>query len=304
MKSITLYCDVQTLGNRVLLSEGTEVDTECIEELISTSNNSYQKFKLMEYGTVRRDLEKALAVDNYRPLFPDKGTVNAVLSDMAEVELIEPVLKMLDFFKAHDPYSYRHFLTVYALSTLIARTLMPDDRERRRLIETGPTHDFGKTSVPMRILRKSTALTVKETNIVRGHAVFGYVLLSYYHADPSCLSSVIARDHHERLNGMGHPRGIELTDKIVEIVSVCDVFDALLSPRPYRPISYDKRTAIEEITSLAGQGEFSWDIVKALISHNRKNKPHYEDVVVTRNNRGVPPAGNMYGKTAPPEEGE
>jgi len=80
--------------------------------------------------------------------------------------------------------------------------------------------------------------------------------------------------------------------------AVSDVYDALISLRPYRPVSYDNRTALEEITGMAERNEIGWDVVKALIAHNRKDKPHYSEVAISTEKRGTPPGGNVYGVTA------
>jgi HD-GYP domain-containing protein (c-di-GMP phosphodiesterase class II) len=127
------------------------------------------------------------------------------------------------------------------------------------------------------------------------HSAAGYVLLSYYLGDPRSLASLVARDHHERKDGSGYPRGIPLRDLLVEVIAVCDVYDALISPRPYRPASYDNRTALEEITGMAERGEIGWDVVKALVACNRSARPHYSESEVSTEKRGVPPPGNLHG---------
>ncbi len=107
----------------------------------------------------------------------------------------------------------------------------------------------------------------------------------------------MARDHHERKDGSGYPYGTLLSDKPGEIVDVSDIYDALISSRVYRPISYDNRTALEEITKMAEQHKIGWQVVTALIAHNRKDKPQPGDVVVSLEKRGTPPPGNVYGIT-------
>jgi HD-GYP domain-containing protein (c-di-GMP phosphodiesterase class II) len=82
---------------------------------------------------------------------------------------------------------------------------------------------------------------------------------------------------------------------LIEIVAVTDVYDALISTRPYRPISYDNRTALEEITAMAEGGQFNWKIVKALVALNRASKPHFDDCIISLEKRGTPPPRNTYG---------
>ncbi|RJQ15328.1 MAG: hypothetical protein C4560_10805 [Nitrospiraceae bacterium] len=71
----------------------------------------------------------------------------------------------------------------------------------------------------------------------------------------------------------------------------------MISPRPYRPISYDNRTALEVLTDLAGKNEINREVVRALIALNRKDKPHFKECVISKEKRGAPPKLNNYRKT-------
>jgi HD-GYP domain-containing protein (c-di-GMP phosphodiesterase class II) len=188
---------------------------------------------------------------------------------------------------------------IFALSTLMAKILVPEHQRRILNAAAGPSHDLGKICVPLEILMKRDPLTREERNILFQHSVAGYVLLSYYHKDPYNFSARVARDHHERCDGSGYMRGIKLNNRMVEIVAVSDVYDALISPRPYRPVSFDNRTALEEVTAMAQRGQISWDLLQVLISLNRKDKPDFRSFSVSLEKRGTPPTENAYGKTEP-----
>jgi HD-GYP domain-containing protein (c-di-GMP phosphodiesterase class II) len=216
---------------------------------------------------------------------------------MERVHPLYPILDSLDYFHRHDFYTYRHILMVFSLSTLLAKDLVSDFHEWVREAVAGITHDLGKVCVPLNILKKRVPLTRTERSIIEHHAAAGYVLLCYYSRDNQGLAPTTARDHHERRDGSGYPRSILLNNPLVEIIAVSDIYDALISSRAYRPVSYDNRTALEEITSMAGRNKIGWEVVRALIAHNRKNKPHYSDVSVSFEKRGVPPPGNIYGIT-------
>ena len=95
--------------------------------------------------------------------------------------------------------------------------------------------------MPIDILMKRDPLTRDERNVLFQHPVAGYVLLCYYTKDMNNFSAKVARDHHERLAGSGYMRGVKLKYPMVEIVAVSDVYDALISPRPYRPTAFDNR---------------------------------------------------------------
>jgi putative two-component system response regulator len=187
---------------------------------------------------------------------------------------------------------------VFALSTLLAKDLVPDYQERIRLSATGPTHDTGKICVPLPILKKTTPLTKTERSFLEHHTAAGYVLLSYYYKDIHHLACKVALDHHERRDGSGYPRGTLLKDPIVEIIAACDVYDALIMPRPYRSAAYDNRTALEKITEMAEQNKIGWDVVRTLIAHNRKSLPHYGEITLSAEKRGISPSYNVYGMIA------
>jgi HD-GYP domain-containing protein (c-di-GMP phosphodiesterase class II) len=184
---------------------------------------------------------------------------------------------------------------VFALSALIARDLSTNYRDWENAVSIGPTHDIGKICVPLHILKKETPLTRVERNILDHHTTAGYVLLSYFHKDPENIAAIVARDHHERKDGSGLPRGIRLADRMMEIIVVCDVYDALISPRPYRAASYDNRTALEEITKMAEMNKIGWYVVKSLVAHNRGAKPGASEVKISIEKRGAPPSVNFHG---------
>ncbi len=89
---------------------------------------------------------------------------------------------------------------------------------------------------------------------------------------------------------------------MVEIIAVSDVYDALIRPRPYRPAAFDNRAALEQITEMAKQNKLGWDVVKALIAHNRKSRPHYKELTIGTEKRGKPPSQNVYGMIAEEDE--
>ncbi len=303
MKNLKLGYPVTTLDNELLLQAGSDLSDETINGLISSNKiKSYKSLPLLEYGTVKKDLLRFLSQPPYHVIFSDKKQVSNILKLMENVNLVYPVLETLDYFNEREFYTYRHILMVFALSTLLASDLVHDYKELVREAATGPTHDIGKICIPLNILTKSVPLTKAEMDILMHHSAAGYVLLSYYLRDPEGLTAKVARDHHERKNGVGYPRGIELSDRMIEIVSVSDIYDALISARPYRPTAYDNRTACEEITTMAEKNEVSWDIVKALVAHNRKNKPHYSECDISIEKRGEPPPGNVHGVLADEEE--
>jgi HD-GYP domain-containing protein (c-di-GMP phosphodiesterase class II) len=207
------------------------------------------------------------------------------------------LFEFLEYFEKNDFYTYRHSLLVYALSVQIAR-MVEGPAGARLMSAIGPTHDFGKTGVPHPILVKSTPLTAAERARLEHHAVAGYLLLGYYQGREGDIASAIARDHHERRDGSGYPAGRKRISREVEIVAAADIYDALISPRPYRRHSYDNRTALEELTAMGDGGRIRLDLIQALVALNRRSPADYRTVGISREKRGRPPADNCHGVLA------
>ena len=97
-------------------------------------------------------------------------------------------------------------------------------------------HDVGKIAVPDSLLLKPGRLSPEERAIIRRHTDFGYGILENSASAVIALAAEIALTHHERWDGQGYPRGLGGTDIPLSgrIVAVADVFDALVSDRPYK----------------------------------------------------------------------
>ncbi|QPK63325.1 DUF3369 domain-containing protein [Methylomonas sp. LL1] len=124
-------------------------------------------------------------------------------------------------------------------------------------------HDVGKVGVPDYILTKPEKLTADEFEIIKKHPTLGANILSH---DPSFdLARQIALSHHERWDGSGYPEGLRASELhlAVRIVSVADVFDAMISWRPYKQ-PWSIQQARDAIAEGAGT-QFDPDVVKAFL---------------------------------------
>lgn len=296
MPILTLQHPIRTLDNQLLCHPGTLLTEETLDTVInSTRAYSYRNCSLFSYGSVKEDCLNFFSTPPYDTIFLDQKKMNDLLKILQAIHLPIPILESLHYFKNFDFHTYSHILMVFALSTLLAEDLIPKHRDCIRLAATGPTHDIGKVCVPLPILKKTTPLTKSERGFIEHHTLAGYVLLSYYYKNVQHLACKVALEHHERRDGSGYPRGMLLRDPLVEIIAVSDIYDALLKPRSYRSGPYDNRTALEEITEMAERNKIGWDVLNALIAHNRKSKPHYGEVTISAEKRGTPPSYNVYG---------
>ena len=295
MGPIEIKYPIYTLDRKVLLTPGTRLSEALLDDLIARiPEPPPAPQSLLSYANVRNDIHDLFRDPSYHIIFSDERRNTNVMELLGKVALVPPALASLDYFRQNDRYTYRHTLLVMMLSALLAQELLENTAEQQMGTMAGPMHDIGKTCVPLEILLKAQPLNAEEHAYLKHHSVAGYALLAYYLRDPRCLAAKAARDHHERRNGTGYPRGIKLRDPMIEIIMACDVFDALISPRPYRPQSYDTRTALEELTGMADEGALDHDVVRALVSVNRKSHPHYRDCRFSHEKRGTPPPGNLY----------
>ena len=173
----------------------------------------------------RESLEQEMAIRRAR--LNDAVTAVAIDND----DTLDSMMSMLTLT---DREAYAHGYRVAALAVSVARTLgLPE--EAFATIERGALlHDVGKLAVPEAILRKPAPLTVEELLLVRCHPSIGSELI----AQVPYLQSVvpIVRDTHERMDGLGYPRGVRASEVSIgaRIVCVADAYDTMTRPRVFR----------------------------------------------------------------------
>jgi putative nucleotidyltransferase with HDIG domain len=169
---------------------------------------------------------------------------------------------MLSMLTMSDRDAYAHAYRVAALSVSVAR-LLGLGREDVRTIERGALlHDLGKLAMPEALLRKPAPLTIEEQALIRQHPRLGSELVQQvpYLAEASC----IVRDAHERLDGLGYPRGLRAEEIWIgaRIVTVADAYDTMTRPRVFRD-AITPGDALLELERCSGT-QFDRRIVDAL----------------------------------------
>jgi putative two-component system response regulator len=124
-----------------------------------------------------------------------------------------------------------------------------DDDFVDNIFVASPMHDIGKIGIPDYILLKPGSLTLEEWKIMKGHTVIGAKILGSSQSAYLKMGAEIALDHHERWDGSGYPNGKrgEEIPLPARIMTICDVYDALRSQRPYKP-AHDHQTTIDIIS--------------------------------------------------------
>ncbi|MCJ2134139.1 HD domain-containing protein [Methylobacterium sp. J-026] len=133
-----------------------------------------------------------------------------------------------------DNATHQHCLLVAGLAAAFASSLGFAAADRHRLTKAALLHDVGKIRVPPAILNKPGQLDAVELSVMRTHPVLGHAMLLGCGFEDAMLT--VVRSHHEMLDGSGYPDALlggQIPD-LVRLVTVCDVYGALIERRPYR----------------------------------------------------------------------
>jgi diguanylate cyclase (GGDEF)-like protein/putative nucleotidyltransferase with HDIG domain len=158
---------------------------------------------------------------------------------------------LLQALHERSPELGDHLVDVARLTGEVGRRLGMSGEELDHLRQAAQLHDVGKMAIPDSILRKPGPLDREEWEFIRGHTVVGERIVS---AAPSLAQvSKIVRSSHERFNGSGYPDGLKGEEIPLpsRIIAVCDAYDAMIGPRPYR-LGMDREKAATELRRCAG----------------------------------------------------
>ncbi|MFQ5450948.1 MAG: HD-GYP domain-containing protein [Nitrospinaceae bacterium] len=129
-----------------------------------------------------------------------------------------------------------HVIRMSLFSALLGLKAGMSEQECDLLLNASPMHDIGKIGIPDRILLKPGKLDEEEWEIMKTHVTIGAEILAGDDSELLKLACTIVMQHHEKWDGSGYPLGLkgEEISLPARIVSLCDVFDALTSERPYK----------------------------------------------------------------------
>lgn len=199
--------------------------------------------------------EKAIGSNNAQKLKTLLGKVIDSIIDNDEL-----LMNIIDL-KNYDDYTYSHSVSVAILSLSMGVVIGLSKNILFYLGMAALLHDIGKVFIPKEILNKKSKLTENEFEIVKTHSYKGYQILKENSAF-SYYSSIGVLHHHEKYNGTGYPFELEGSkiSLLGRIIAIADVYDALISDRPYRKAMFPSE-AIEYI--MGGGGTlFDSEIVK------------------------------------------
>ena len=128
-----------------------------------------------------------------------------------------------------------HLLNVAFFTSLIGYQINLDLEEQKKLVISAMLHDIGKSEIDEALLDKPDMLSEEEFNIVKNHSLKSVSIVKKAGLKDKVIIDAI-KHHHERLDGSGYPHALhaKLISQFGQILAVCDVFDALITIKPYR----------------------------------------------------------------------
>jgi PAS domain S-box-containing protein len=274
--------------DEAIMSAEALAHTRAVDRKILTEGTTYEAEETLEIGGAERTFQTVKF-----PLLDERGSATAVCGISTDVTAQREALALRDELSAaqqdaidelhlsrqetverltkaielHDSSTGKHVDQMAKVAALLGTCLGLDPEQVQLLRLAAPMHDVGKIATPSEILRKPGPLTPEEREEMNRHTTIGHEILADSESELLRVAATIALTHHERFDGSGYPKGLVGTEIPLEgrITAVADVFDALLSDRPYRPA-----LTVEETVEILGKdrgGQFDPQIVGLLLDH-------------------------------------
>ena len=179
--------------------------------------------------------------------------VDKSVAEIHEREL-ETLSKLAKAGEFRDKTTGNHLMRMAKYSALTGQNLGLGAETVHVLEVAAPMHDIGKIGIPDSVLLKEGPLNAAEQELMRTHPRIGYDILKGSPSKYLSMGAIIALGHHEKFDGSGYPNGLHAEDipLVARIVAVADVFDALVSERPYKH-AWPVDEAIDHMKSQRGR---------------------------------------------------
>jgi len=196
--------------------------------------------KPVDYIEFRARVKNMLRIRDHSRLLENRADwladeVRKATLQLAERER-ETIFRLTRATEYRDNDTGEHVVRIGLFAARIGEALGLPQSEIDLLRLTAPMHDIGKVCTPDHILLKRGELTPEEWEAIKQHPIAGYDILRDSPSELLQRGAEIALTHHEKFDGTGYPFGIAGTTIPIfgRITALCDVFDALLTARPYK----------------------------------------------------------------------
>ena len=245
----------------VYIQEGT-IEPEDIESKISPEiKRKIEKLhtddptKVNLSASVRKRVSEGIQFI-YNNAESDKlaNATDSIASDlMKAIDSNDAIAIDINELKTSDEYTFKHSVDVATIAMILGKQQGLSKQQVYELGVSGLLHDVGKTRIPTEILNKPARLNDDEFAIMKQHSVYGYHMLEKKGEFNKEICYAVLQ-HHEKINGKGYPLGFneKQITPYAKILSVADIYDALVTERPYKS-AFSQRDAVEMIMSMTGE---------------------------------------------------
>ena len=191
-----------------------------------------------------------------------KKVINGMIDDK------DMFLNMLNMEKI-DNYVVHHALNTTSLAVNIAAALGFNQEQVTEVAYSAFLSDVGMTKIPKNIIYKPSKLTSAEVELVQKHPIYSFDLIKEKFTKIPISTPLIAYQVHERCDGSGYPRNRSkaVIHKYAKVIALADVYDALISKRPWRP-GHVPHSAVREVLEMGNKQKLDIDAIKGFLKFN------------------------------------
>lgn len=268
--------------NKILMEKGQEITSKSIERLKNYKIGEVEILDGKEQELNKIQTEEKVIKEEFEKVYQEtrvkakevftkalNGNVDIKAVDTMIIDTIANLEKSKDIFltllsmRGEENYLYDHSIKSTIIALSIGKKLGYDKDQLRLLGKAALLHDVGMFSIDNEIINKKDKLNDKEMQIIRKHTLDGENLLK----NEEEIVQLAAKFHHERIDGEGYPnrvKGEELPE-IVRIISIADIYTALISSREYRDAK-DPQEVIAYLMQMSSK-QVDTNIVKKLLEN-------------------------------------
>lgn len=287
-EGLILTEDIFDFDRKLVLPTGSVVTKAVLKKV----EEDRPTFKSVELKTrdIYDDFAALMEEPSYKATLPNDDVKAKVLRYLGRITLPEQLLHEIEEMRSLSVILYHHTLATTFLATRLVLEYIFFADDIIKVASAALTRDVGMTRLPPELLKNTDHLSKVEFFRIKRHPVTSMVLLTHYMGDG--LNSLVGFRHHDGRNRTGSP------SKLIDLITMVDIFNALVSPRAFRTRCYDVRGALDLLSDMIKKGEMNEDLVKLLVATYRKGNQQAREIVLSQEKLGFKPPENYYGVIA------